>query len=186
MHAFLVFASEAGEGNGFLLSHDIQEVAWSGLASLIIFGLLYWKGAGPAKAMLQARTQRIATEVEDAERVRNDAEGRLGDVNHRIANATDERQRILVEARQTAEALKQQIVARAEAEAEAIKTRAAADIESSKAQAIADLRAEVAELALGAAEAVVARNLDPGTQSELIDGYIEQVGAASSGSERGY
>ena len=39
---------------------------------------------------------------------------KLGDVQHRIANAENERQRILVEARQTAEALKAQIVARAE------------------------------------------------------------------------
>jgi F-type H+-transporting ATPase subunit b len=180
----LVLAAE--EANSFFLPHDLAEAAWSGLASLIIFGLLWWK-AGPAlTAMARGRTQKIETEITDAERVRTDAEGRLGDVNHRIANAGDERQRILVEARQTAEALKQQIQARAEAEAEALKVRAAADIESSKTQAISDLQAEVATLALRAAEAVVVRNLDASTQSELIDGYIEQVGAGPGGTERGY
>ena len=70
-----------------------------------------------------------------------------------------------------------QIVARADEDAEGIKARAVADIESSKQQAIADLQAEVATLAIGAAEAVIAQNLDAGTQAELIDSYIDQVGA---------
>ncbi len=55
--------------------------------------------------------------------------------------------------------------------------RAAADIESSKAQAVADLRSEVARLAIGAAEVVVQRNLDPATQTQLVENYIEQVGS---------
>lgn len=56
--------------------------------------------------------------------------------------------------------------------------RAAADIESSKAQAIADLQAEVGNVRLGAAEAVIAADPIPATQSQLIDSYIDQVGAA--------
>jgi len=149
----------------------------SASASLILFALLWWKGLPAAKAMLTARTDRIAKEISEAEKARTDAEGRHGEVQARIANAENERQRILVEARQTAEALKQQIAARAATEAEEVKTRAAADIESSKAQAVADLHAEVATLAIGAAEAVIEANLDSGTQTELIDGYIQQVGA---------
>ena len=41
-----------------------------------------------------------------------------------------------------------------------MRERAAADIEASKAQAVADLRAEVARLAIGAAEVVVQHSLD--------------------------
>lgn len=176
---FLLFASEAAAGheNGFWIG-KLDEVVVAGIASIIIFALLYWKGAGPAKKMLSDRSERIAKEIEDAEKAHTDAQSKLDDVQNRIANAENERQRILVEARQTAEALKTQIVARADDEAEALKVRAAADIESSKAQAIADLQAEVGTLALGAAEAVIAANLDPATQSQLIDSYIDQVGAA--------
>ena len=180
MYGFMVFA--AGKGNGFLTGdlgdkHTLYEVLISAAASIIVFALLYWKGMPAAKKGLAARTARIAKELDDATKARNDSEGRLGDVQQRIANAEDERQRILVEARQTAEALKTQIVARAQDEAVALKTRAAADVESSKTQAIADLQAEVGALAMGAAEAVIARNLDPVTQTQLIDGYINQVGA---------
>jgi F-type H+-transporting ATPase subunit b len=166
--------------------HSLSEVIVTSLASIIVFALLWWKGAPAARTALAKRTDSIAAELSDAEKARTDGEAKLVEVRQRIADAEDERQRILVEARQTAEALKQQILARAEADAEALKTRAAADTESAKTQAIADLQAEAAALALGAAEAVVARNLDAQTQAGLIDGYIEQLGAAPAAESGGY
>jgi F-type H+-transporting ATPase subunit b len=69
-----------------------------------------------------------------------------------------------------------QLRARADEEVAELRRRTAADIEASKSQAIADLQAEVSALALGAAEAVVRRNLDATTQSALIDEYIDKVG----------
>ena len=65
-----------------------------------------------------------------------------------------------------------------EADIAEMRARAAADIESAKAQAIADLRGEVANLAIGAAEQVVERNLDRDTNVALIESYINQVGAS--------
>ena len=44
---------------------------------------------------------------------------------------------------------------------------------------MADVRAEVASLALGAAERVVERSLDRDTQLQLIENYINQVGATA-------
>ena len=41
----------------------------------------------------------------------------------------------------------------------------------------ADLRAQVSELAIGAAEVVVQRNLDRATNRALVERYIEQVGS---------
>lgn len=170
----LIFAAE---GPNHPIWPELKELYWAAAAFLIVAGLLWWKALPPAKAALRARTERIAKEIDDAAKASTDADARLNDVQTRIANAENERQRILVEARQTAEALKAQIVARADADAESIKTRAVTDIESSKQQAISDLQAEVATLAIGAAEAVIAQNLDAGTQAGLIDRYIDQVGA---------
>ena len=50
---------------------------------------------------------------------------------------------------------------------------------TAKTQATSDLQAEIAVLALGAAEKVVANNLDSATQTELIENYIQKVGAGS-------
>jgi F-type H+-transporting ATPase subunit b len=187
MYAPIVLAATEGESSALQLFffHSLSELIVTSLASIIVFALMFWKGVPAARAALESRTTKIATEIEHAGQARRSGEGRLVEVQQRIASAEDERQRILVEARQTAEALKQQIVAKATAEAEALSTRAAADAEAAKRQAIADLQAEVGELALQAAAVVVARNLDPDTQAELIDGYIEQVSTAPTGAERG-
>ena len=182
MNGFLVLAAEAGEGgNSFLLSHDLAEVFWSGLASLLVIGFLCWKGLPFAASSLRARSERIAKEIDDAEQDHRTGEERLADAQARVAGAEAERDGILADARETAEALKRQIIARAETEAGAVRERGAADIEASKQQAIADLRAEIAELAVGAAEAVVASNLDAGTHSDLIDGYIDQLAGSGGG-----
>jgi len=179
MNALLIFAAGEGVVNKGILPHDLKEVFWGALAFGVIAFLLVWK-AGPAiAAAWNGRLERIEGELDDAATKRADAEAELAEVRGRIANADSERQRILAESRSTAEALKAQMVAKAEKDAADIKTRSVADIESSKSQVTADLRADVAELALGAAEAVVAANLDAQTQNDLIEGYIAKVGASS-------
>jgi F-type H+-transporting ATPase subunit b len=173
----LLIASEGESTLKVFFFHSLSEVIVTSLASIIVFALAWWKGLPLARKALAARTARIAAEIEEAAKGRATAEAHLAEVQGRVERAGEEHERILVEARETAEALKAQIIARAGEEAEAVLARGAADIEASKRQVIADLQAEVAELAIGAAAAIVARNLDPDTQNELIDGYIEQLGA---------
>lgn len=60
-----------------------------------------------------------------------------------------------------------------------LRTRGASDVEAAKSQATSDLQSEIGLLAVGAAEAVVANNLDAATQAELIETYITRVGAGS-------
>lgn len=171
-----ILAAEGHEPNGFWLPHDINEVIWGTLAFLIVAALLWLKALPFAKQAMASRSDRIATELSDAETARTEAEAELADLQSKLANAESERQRIIAEARQSAEALGAQLLARAEEDAAGIRARGVADAESAKHQAIADLQADVAALALGAAEAVITQSMDDATQQSLIDGYIDQVG----------
>lgn len=178
MNALILAAEEHAE-NGFLLPHDINEVIWGSLAFLIVAGLLYWKGGPAIKGMWYGRIERIANELESAEAARREAEGQLASVESDIADADAERDRILAEARETADNVKAQIIERAGTDASDLRSRGASDIEAAKAQASSDLQAEIGVLAMGAAEAVVTNSLDAGTQNDLIENYINRVGAGS-------
>ena len=65
-----------------------------------------------------------------------------------------------------------------EAEAREAVQRARVEVEASKSQALADLREEVIGMTVQATEAILSETLDPSSQAQLVDRYIDQVGAA--------
>jgi F-type H+-transporting ATPase subunit b len=157
-----------------------NELIWGGLSFLIVF-LLIWRFGWPAmKKGLEARTERIRSDLEQADSARAEAETVLSDYQQQVAGAKSEAAGIIEEARQTADSMKRDLQAQAEADIAAMRQKAAADIEAAKAQALADLRNEVASIAIGAAERVVERNLDPATNTALVESFIDQVGAGRS------
>jgi F-type H+-transporting ATPase subunit b len=180
MHNLLLFAAEGGvEENSAIIPHDINEVIWGSIAFFIVFGLIIWKGGPAIKNMWNGRIDRLRAELDDAEAARVASEGKLAEVDKRIANADQERTRIRTEAQQTASAVAQQIAERAVKDADEIRQRARADADTARAQAGADLEAELARVAIGAAESVVQNNLDNATQRELIESYISKVGSGA-------
>jgi len=163
--------------NGWILPGDINEVIWGTIGFLIVFSLIVWNGGPAIKAMWNGRIDRIRTELESAAGARAQAEAKLAAVEADLADAENERQRIVAEAREIASTVRAQIIAKAGTDAVDLRARGAADVEAAKAQATNDLQAEIGVLAIGAAEAVVANALDASTQSRLIDNYIDKVGA---------
>lgn len=154
-----------------------DEIIFGGLAFVILF-ILMAKVAYPGiKKGLEDRAQRIRQNLDDAERVRAEAQGVLEDYQRQVGDAKAEAARIIDEARQTAEQLRRDLMARAEAEAAEVRTRSQDDVLAAQDRAVADLRGQVATLAIGLAEKVVERNLDRDTNVALINSYIDQVGA---------
>ena len=155
-----------------------DELVWGSLSFLVLLFLM-WKFAFPAiKKGMEARTERIRADLDAAENAKTEATGVLDGYKAQLADARAEAGRIIEEARQAADALKKDQEARLQTELAEARARAAADIEAAKAQATADLRGELATLAVGAASAVVNKNLDPAAQTQLIEDYINQVGTA--------
>jgi F-type H+-transporting ATPase subunit b len=159
---------------------ETSELVWGTISFVVLFGLLYklaWPGVRDAMA---ARTERIRRSIDEAEQAKSTAESLLEDYQRQLADAKNEAGRIIEEARQTADAMRRDLQQRAEADIGEMRQRSASDIEAAKAQALADLRSEVADLAVGAAEVVVQRNLDRDTQTQLVEQYIDQVSRAGA------
>jgi F-type H+-transporting ATPase subunit b len=157
---------------------ETHEIFWGSFGFVVVM-LGMWKFALPAmRTSLDARADRIRTDLESAEAQRTEASDILAQYQAQLADARNESVRIIEEARQTADEMKRDLQARTEAEIAEMRARATGEIEAAKTQAIADLRGEVAALAIGAAEQVVERNLDRDTNVALIESYINQVGAS--------
>ena len=158
---------------------EVNEIIWGGAAFLILLVVMVKKGFPAVQGAMDARAARIAADLDEADQAKQDAQSVKADYEARLADAKAEASRLIDEARGAADQVKTDLMARHEAEMAELRTRAAADIESSRTQAIADLRAEVAGIALGAAERVVQSSLDAEVQGNLIDAYIDEVAGAN-------
>lgn len=177
MHVFglLLLAAETGPSNPIL--PDKNELFW-GILAFVVLVVLMQKLAFPAVAKaMEGRTNRIRKDLDDAERVKNEAQTILDQYMAQLQDAKNEANRIIEEARQTADQLRRDLMARAESEVAELRQRNADDIQAAKDRTLADLRHQVAEIAISAAERVVERNLDRDTNTALVEDFISQVGA---------
>ena len=155
---------------------ETNEIIWGTFGFLIVFAFLAWKGIPAIKNTMDGRTERIRGDLEGAESAKAEAQSVLDEYRAQLADAKAEAGRIIEEARSAADDVRRDQAARLQTELAEMRERAGADVEAAKAQAIADLRGDVAELAIGAAEVVVGRNLDRDTQTQLVEQYIASVG----------
>ena len=159
---------------------ETNEIIWGAVGFLVVFLFLAKYGYPAIKKTMNERTEKIRGDIAAAEAQRSEAEGLAAEYRAQLNDAKAEAGRIIEEARQQADALRRDSEQRLEAELAEMRTRANEDIESSKAHALTDLRGDVAQIAIGAAEVVVQRNLDAATQTQLVEDYINQVAASRS------
>ena len=155
---------------------EVNEIIWGSAAFAVLFAVFLWKGFPAVQKATATRQDRIRGDLEAAERAKTDAESALADYRAQLADARAEANRIIDEARQSAETVRRDLIARAEQEAAEVRGRAEDDIRVASDRAFADLRGQVASLSVELAEKIVERNLDAAAQQQLIDSYISSVG----------
>jgi F-type H+-transporting ATPase subunit b len=156
---------------------ETNEIIWGGLSFAILLVALGKFAYPPLKQSMDARSERIRDSLAEADKAKGDAEEVLADYQRQLADARNESARIIEEARQTADSLRRDLQQRAEADIAEMRQRAGEEIEAAKDRALAEVRTQVAELAIGAAERVVERNLDRDTNRALVESFIQQVGS---------
>jgi F-type H+-transporting ATPase subunit b len=159
------------------LKPENSELVWGSISFLLLLGI-FWKFGYPAvtKAM-KTREDRIREDLEQAEGAKGEAENVLAQYNAQLADARTEAGRIIDEARQAADGVRRDLIARAEADAADVRAKAQEDARTAGDRVMADLRGRVSDLSIELAEKIVERNLDRDTQLALIDNYIDSVGS---------
>jgi len=170
----------AAEGpNGFWYG-DLNEVIWGTIAFLVLLVAFVMKGVPLIKETMEEKASSIEAELNAADQAKAEASAQAAELESQVGDADAEGAEMVAEARKTAAQLEVDMKAKAEADAQALRERGTAEVETMRRQAEADLQAEVSALSLGAAEAVVDKNLDPNTQRDLIEGYISDVAGMGS------
>ena len=149
------------------------------LFSLIVFvGLMiYLKVPGQMTGALDRRARSIRDELEQARRLREEAQALLADYQRRAREAEVEAEEIIDQARREAEALAVDARKRME-EYVAGRTKVAEQkIAQAEAQALQEVRALSAEVAISAAETLLSARTKGEAGGALIDKAIGEVRA---------
>jgi len=179
----LFIAAEEGEEHIDRTHHWLwpegYEIYFGGIASVMIFALLYWKAWPLIKKGMAARTARIQDELDAAKQAEDEATAEAARIREAKGDIESERARMLAEADERATALLTDGRARLEREIEDLEAKAVADIASAGSRSVDEMRGEIARFAASAAERVVEGALDDATQQRLIEDFIANVGATS-------
>ncbi len=151
---------------------------WVGLAFFLFFAIFGRKLFGPLLNVLDNRSLGIKRELEEAGRLRQEAEAMLADAQARREAALREAQTMLDNAR--AEAQRASEAARAEAASSAARREQMAmdRIAAAEKAAVADVRHAAADLAGRAAERILADSFPAEVDAALIDRAIQGLPAA--------
>ena len=158
--------------NGSLFDNP---VFWVGVAFVILIAFALRQGVvGTITKALDERADSIRNEIEEARRLRAEAEALLADSKRKYAAAEQEAAAIVDSAKQEAEALASE-TRRNLAESLARRSRLAEEkIARAEAQAIAEVRSTSVDLAIAAAERVIASKTEQ-SGGNLIDQSIRDL-----------
>lgn len=135
---------------------------------------LYLIGYKRILKMLDQRSQRVKESLDEAERVKQEAAKAQEDMRKQLDESRQSTQQMMEQSRVAAERFREEELAKARAEGEAFLQRARQQIQQERDAAMEELRANFADLAITAAERVVARSLDRRAHQELIDQVLRE------------
>jgi F-type H+-transporting ATPase subunit b len=152
------------------------------LIAFIVFVWLLWRYAlGPITRMLDQRQERIRESMEAAQRMQSELAATAARNEEVLAEARRQGQQIVAQAREAGEATLARAREQANAQAEEYLSRAQATLRQETDQARQQLRQEVADLAVMAAAKIVRKELDPATQTRLIEETLAEASASTNG-----
>lgn len=154
---------------------------WVIVAALnfIFFLALIWAFAfRPIANILAQRKVRIEQGLADADKARKDLDAATAEHNRVLADARNKAQALIATAQKSAQEMRDADIASTREELARLRDKATADIAAERDRALADLRAQVADLALAAAGAVVGESMTDARQRRLVDEFLAHGGTA--------
>lgn len=148
---------------------------WVGLAFVAAIALIYKPAAKAIAATLDSRAGEIRRQIEEARKLREDAQALLADYQRRQRDAMAEAEKIIQAAKDEARRLKADTETDLARAIERRKQQALDRIAQSEAQAIQQVRNTAVDLALAAAETLMRDALTDGQRAAMADKAIQEL-----------
>ncbi|WP_321499137.1 F0F1 ATP synthase subunit B [Breoghania sp.] len=149
---------------------------WATVALVLFFALIVWlKVPGKMSSALDDRAEGIRNELDEARRLREEAQALLAEYQRKHREAEEEAEGIVAEARREAELLTKQTE---EALNELVERRTAlaeTKISLAENQAMAEVRAMAADVAIAAATEILSKKVSGKVADKLIADSIDDV-----------
>jgi F-type H+-transporting ATPase subunit b len=166
--------------NVLLLSSALTDVRpglifWTLVTFGVLLFVLRWKAWRPILDLVEERERQITTSIETAKKERAEAERMLTEQKAAIAEARRESAEHMRKTQAEMETFREQLMVDARKRAEEEITNARRQIQEEKTKAIAEVKGLAVDLALQAAEKLLAEKLDDAKHRQLAEQFIDQL-----------
>ena len=168
----------AAEAEPNLFAGSILQALAAIIAFLVVLFILRKYAWGPILDGLQAREDKIRTDLENAEKAQRDAQASLDEYKKQLAGAQAEAKAVIAQSRTTAQQVAENIKADAEREITQMKERATKDIAAAQEAAKADIYAQAADLSTLIAGKILQRELSADDHQALVTQTVQQLDPA--------
>jgi F-type H+-transporting ATPase subunit b len=160
-----------GEGKGFPWVH------WGfSILNLVIFLWIIIKFGGESiQDFFKKRREDLINDLEEARRLREEAEARLEEYSTKLDALEDERKKLLDEYHEQGEREKKRIIEEAKEQVERMRRDAEITIAQETKKAIAELEQQAVDLAVEMAEELAKDSLDGAKLDKLVDNYVDEL-----------
>ncbi|HEU0072058.1 MAG TPA: F0F1 ATP synthase subunit B [Alphaproteobacteria bacterium] len=168
----LAASEHAAEHGGSLFS---EPEFWLAVAFALFVGLLARPVSQKIGAALDGRAKKIETEIEEATRLRDEAQALLASYQRKSREALKEAEDILANAEAEAKRLAEEAAVELAAALKRREQMAVEKIAQAEARAVADVRNAAVDVALAATRELIQKNLDAGKADALVNAAVAEL-----------
>lgn len=159
---------------------QIAELIWQAFNLALLIGALLYFGRRPVQNFFAERRRDIRERLEGSARLLDEAEARLAEWQGRLERLEGEIAEIRGTTQRLGEAERQRVLAEARASAERTRRDAAAAVDREVRRARTALREEASDLAVELAERLLRESVNQDDRNRLLEEFVERVERAPS------
>jgi F-type H+-transporting ATPase subunit b len=150
-------------------------MVWTALVFITAFFLLRWLAFGRIQGMIEKRRDRVRETLDEADRARDEARQLLEEHHKLVAQAREQSEEILAEARRIGDAQRKRVLEEAQDDLDRRLEENRKAIEADNQKLVEQIRREVIELTLTAAEKVTGKVLTADDHRRLVDEAVGEI-----------